>query len=75
MYLISCSCRIDRLTQTAKELSEATGRTCIPFQADVRQPKMLKEAVEKTIEKFGRIDMVICGKEGVSILYLAISRL
>ncbi|KAE9404847.1 2,4-dienoyl-CoA reductase [Gymnopus androsaceus JB14] len=56
--------KIDRLTQTAKELSEATGRTCIPFQADVRQPKMLKEAVEKTIEKFGRIDMVICGAAG-----------
>ncbi|KAJ4469768.1 2,4-dienoyl-CoA reductase [Lentinula edodes] len=56
--------KFDRLTQTAKELSEATGRTCIPAQADVRQPNMLKDAVKKTIEKFGKIDFVICGAAG-----------
>ncbi|KAF9451457.1 2,4-dienoyl-CoA reductase [Macrolepiota fuliginosa MF-IS2] len=56
--------KLDRLTQTAKELSEATGRTCIPAQADVRQPQALKAAVEKTIEQFGRIDFVICGAAG-----------
>jgi len=56
--------KIDRLTQTASELSEATGRICIPAQADVRQPHMLKEAVEMTIAKFGRIDFVICGAAG-----------
>ncbi|EEB93258.1 hypothetical protein MPER_08115 [Moniliophthora perniciosa FA553] len=56
--------KLDRLTQTAKELSESTGRTCIPTQGDVRQPNSLKEAVEKTIEKFGRIDYVICGAAG-----------
>jgi hypothetical protein len=57
--------RLERLTQAAKELSEATGRTCIPAQGDVRDPKTLQEAVAKTIEKFGRIDFVICG-EGLS---------
>ncbi|KAF8961178.1 2,4-dienoyl-CoA reductase [Flammula alnicola] len=56
--------KLDRLTQTAKELSEATGRECIPTQADVRFPAQLKEAVAKTIEKFGRIDYVICGAAG-----------
>ncbi|KAH7867902.1 hypothetical protein F5879DRAFT_222186 [Lentinula edodes] len=56
--------KLDRLTQAAKELSEATGRTCIPAQADVRQPNMLKDAVKKTIEKFGKIDFVICGAAG-----------
>ncbi|KAJ3887776.1 hypothetical protein GG344DRAFT_80394 [Lentinula edodes] len=56
--------KLDRLTQAAKELSEATGRTCIPAQADVRQPYMLKDAVKKTIEKFGKIDFVICGAAG-----------
>ena len=53
--------RLDRLTDAAKELSAATGRTCIPAQADVRDPKSLRNAVSKTIEKFGRIDFVICG--------------
>ncbi|KAJ7436087.1 2,4-dienoyl-CoA reductase [Mycena galericulata] len=56
--------KLDRLTQTAKELSEVTGKRCIPFQADVRQPKALQEAVAKTIETFGRIDFVVCGAAG-----------
>ncbi|THU98219.1 2,4-dienoyl-CoA reductase, partial [Dendrothele bispora CBS 962.96] len=56
--------KIDRLTQAAKELSQATGQTCIPAQADVRQPNTLKDAVTKTIEKFGKIDFVICGAAG-----------
>ena len=56
--------KLDRLTQAAKELSEATGRTCLPAQGDVRDPKTLQAAVQKTIEKFGRIDFVICGAAG-----------
>ena len=54
-------CRLDRITQAAEELSKATGNTCIPARADVRKPDELKEAVRITIEKFGRIDFVICG--------------
>jgi len=61
--------RLDRLTQTAKELSDTTGRECIPTQADVRQPASLKEAVAKTIEKFGRIDYVICGEGHYARVY------
>ncbi|KAF7760310.1 hypothetical protein Agabi119p4_10986 [Agaricus bisporus var. burnettii] len=56
--------KLDRLTQAAKEMSEATGRTCIPAQADVRQPQALKSAVAKAIEQFGKIDFVICGAAG-----------
>ncbi|PPQ74233.1 hypothetical protein CVT24_001104 [Panaeolus cyanescens] len=55
---------LERLTQTSKELSQSTGQICIPAQADVRKPETLKEAVAKTIEKFGRIDYVICGAAG-----------
>ncbi|KAF9493297.1 NAD(P)-binding protein [Pleurotus eryngii] len=56
--------KIDRLTQTAKELAEATGSKCIPVQADVREPKALHAAVKQTIDTFGRIDFVICGAAG-----------
>ncbi|KAF8154902.1 2,4-dienoyl-CoA reductase [Crassisporium funariophilum] len=56
--------KIDRLTQAAKELSEATGQECLATPADVRQPASLKEAVAMTIAKFGRIDFVICGAAG-----------
>lgn len=33
----------------------------LALQADVREPKQLQDAVAITIEKFGRIDFVICG--------------
>ncbi|KAI0791892.1 2,4-dienoyl-CoA reductase [Abortiporus biennis] len=56
--------KIDRLTAAAEELSAKTGRKCLPIQADVRKPEQLKDAVAKTIEKFGRIDFVICGAAG-----------
>src|SRR5258707_6951649 len=60
--LLNEFCSLDRLTRTAKELSESTGQECLPVRADVRQPTLLKEAVDQTISKFGRIDFVICGR-------------
>lgn len=33
----------------------------LPAQADVREPTQIQGAVAKAIEKFGRIDFVICG--------------
>ncbi|KAF5309525.1 hypothetical protein D9619_012362 [Psilocybe cf. subviscida] len=56
--------KLDRLTQAAKEMSQATGSECIPAQGDVRSPADLKAAVAMTIAKFGRIDYVICGAAG-----------
>lgn len=56
--------KFDRLSAAAEELSKETGRTCLPVQGDVRSPEKMKEAVAKTIEKFGRIDFVICGAAG-----------
>lgn len=53
--------RLDRLNEAAKELSAATGRSVLPAQADVREPTQIQGAVAKAIEKFGRIDFVICG--------------
>ena len=53
--------RLDRLQAAASELASATGSECLPLQADVRNPKQLQDAVAKTVEKFGRIDFVICG--------------
>ncbi|KAH9947333.1 2,4-dienoyl-CoA reductase [Amylocystis lapponica] len=56
--------KLDRLTSAAAALSKATGRECLAAQADVRDPKQLKDAVAKTIEKYGHIDFVICGAAG-----------
>ncbi|KAG6371494.1 hypothetical protein JVT61DRAFT_9532 [Boletus reticuloceps] len=55
---------LEKLTQSAHELSRVTGQRCIPTQADVRQPQQLKDAVATTMATFGRIDFVICGAAG-----------
>ncbi|KAF8168948.1 hypothetical protein K438DRAFT_1983533 [Mycena galopus ATCC 62051] len=44
--------KLDRVTQSAKELMAATGKKCLPRQADV---------VALTIEMYGSIAFIICG--------------
>ena len=61
LVLLMMKHRLDRLQASANELAAATGSQCLPAQADVRNPKQIQDAVAKTIEKFGRIDFVICG--------------
>ncbi|SCZ89602.1 BZ3500_MvSof-1268-A1-R1_Chr9g10473 [Microbotryum saponariae] len=46
------------ITEAAATLSKATGQQCLGVSGDVRKPESLKEAVRKTVEKFGRIDFV-----------------
>lgn len=53
--------RADVIKQAATALSHETGRECLGLSCDVRDPKGLAEAVRETVNKFGRIDMVICG--------------
>ncbi|OCH88828.1 2,4-dienoyl-CoA reductase [Obba rivulosa] len=55
---------VDRLTQSAQELSKATGQECLAVQADVRHFNQLRDAVARAIERFGTIDFVICGAAG-----------
>ncbi|KAG8877855.1 hypothetical protein FRB97_002964 [Tulasnella sp. 331] len=55
---------LERITASAKELSEKTGQRCMYAQADVRNSEQLYAAVQKTIDTFGKIDFVICGAAG-----------
>ncbi|WWC71965.1 uncharacterized protein I206_105924 [Kwoniella pini CBS 10737] len=52
------------LAESAQALEKSTGQRCLPASADVRDPKQMEQAVKQTIEKFGRIDFVICGAAG-----------
>jgi len=45
--------------ETTKKLIEAKGVKCLSLKADVRNSGDLKDVTDKTIESFGRIDMVI----------------
>jgi len=56
--------KLDRLVESAKELSSATGQQCGYAAADVRNTVLLREAVAKCIAQFGKIDFVICGAAG-----------
>lgn len=53
--------KAERLSRASQELASATGQQCLACPADVREPEQLKEAVRKTVDKFGRIDFVIAG--------------
>ena len=49
----------------AKEIEkERKGARCLAISADVRDPKSLEAAVERTVLEFGRIDFVIAGAAG-----------
>lgn len=48
--------------KAAEQLSKETGRTCLPVQADVRKPEDMKAAAKACVDKFGKLDFVICGE-------------
>ncbi len=56
--------KAERLEAAAKELSEETGRECLATPADVRDPVRVEEALDKTLDRFGRVDMVVNGAAG-----------
>jgi 2,4-dienoyl-CoA reductase [(3E)-enoyl-CoA-producing], peroxisomal len=56
--------KADRLEAAAKELTEATGRECIACPADVRNPQEIEAAIDRTLERFGRMDVVVNGAAG-----------
>uniref|UniRef100_A0A2K8DNE3 2,4-dienoyl-CoA reductase [(3E)-enoyl-CoA-producing] n=2 Tax=Chromera velia TaxID=505693 RepID=A0A2K8DNE3_9ALVE len=52
------------LEEAAKELSQATGRQCLPVSADVRDDASLESAVQTALKKFGHIDILVNGAAG-----------
>lgn len=56
--------KADRLEQTARELSEATGRRCLPVAGDVREPEAVEAAIDRTLAELGGLDVVVNGAAG-----------
>ena len=54
----------ERLKAAASELSEATGQACLAVAGDVRKPETIEAALDATLERFGRIDIVVNGAAG-----------
>ncbi|KAJ3393141.1 hypothetical protein HDU92_007972 [Lobulomyces angularis] len=55
---------LQKLEKAATELERKTGKSCLPIKADVRDFESVKKAVESVIEKYGRLDILICGAAG-----------
>lgn len=52
------------LDQTAEELASETGGQVLAVAADVRQPEELATVVDKTVERFGKLDTLVNGAAG-----------
>ncbi|XP_048408273.1 peroxisomal 2,4-dienoyl-CoA reductase [(3E)-enoyl-CoA-producing] [Stegostoma tigrinum] len=55
---------LERVQASAKKLSAATGQCCLPVSLDVRQPVTIIAAVEETLQKFAKIDILINAAAG-----------
>jgi peroxisomal 2,4-dienoyl-CoA reductase len=56
--------KAERLQTSAQELGEQTGRDALPVVADVRDPDVVAAAMDRTLEHFGRLDIVVNGAAG-----------
>ena len=49
----------ENLQAAARQISESTGRSCLPVVADVRQPDAVGSAVNRGVGELGSLDLVI----------------
>jgi len=56
--------KVDRLSAAAKELESSTGRACVAVPCDVRDGAAVEAALRATLDRFGRIDIVVNGAAG-----------
>src|SRR5512137_2075911 len=54
----------DRLRDVAKLLSDQTGSRCIAAPADVRDPAAVERAVDETLSRHRRLDIVVNAAAG-----------
>jgi NAD(P)-dependent dehydrogenase (short-subunit alcohol dehydrogenase family) len=62
--LVITSRKLDVLSQTAKELSEATGGKVLPVACDVRKYEEIENVIAKAEEEFGQVHAVLNNAAG-----------
>ncbi|MBC3846898.1 SDR family oxidoreductase [Winogradskyella echinorum] len=55
---------LDKLKNTAKELEDETGGTCLPLQCDVREYHQVEAMRKAVVEKFGKVDILLNNAAG-----------
>jgi peroxisomal 2,4-dienoyl-CoA reductase len=56
--------KAENLEPSSKEIAEKSGSKCLPVVADVRVPQQVEALMAKTLETFGKIDVLINGAAG-----------
>ena len=56
--------KAERLEAAAAALTAETGRTCLATPADVREPKLVEAALDRAVERFGKVDIIVNGAAG-----------
>jgi peroxisomal 2,4-dienoyl-CoA reductase len=56
--------RAEHVEPAAAAIAGATARDCLPIVADVRQPEAVSAAVDRVVERLGRLDIVINAAAG-----------
>lgn len=59
--------KLEGTIYTAAEEIEAAGGKALPLQVDIRDDKTVKEAVKKTVEHFGGIDILINNASAINL--------
>ncbi len=62
--VVICSRRLEVLEKTASELSTETGGQVLPVACDVRKTEEIENVISKTIEKFGKVDVLVNNSAG-----------
>ena len=57
--IVICARRLDTLEKAANEIKYLTKRTIVPIQCDTTKTESIQNLVNQTIERFGRIDILI----------------
>src|SRR5690606_14996927 len=55
---------LDKLKTTAQELENETKGICLPLQCDVRDYEAVENMLKHTIEKFGKVDVLLNNAAG-----------
>ena len=63
-HIALCARTEDHLATTAAEIEVATGRRVLALPADVSDPKTADALVKATIERFGRVDILVTNAGG-----------
>src|SRR5687767_4222507 len=62
--LIITSRKIEKLEETAKELERETGGKVLALQSDVRKYEEVEQVLKKSIERFGKVDVLVNNAAG-----------